>query len=85
MPHPENAKPWMPDTAEAIARNETKSQDEPVRAKGKPATRSDCATEPSFVRQVWGNTGTPVTAAEAKDRRDRTNPSSDRVIVLQMR
>jgi len=37
------------------------------------------------VRQAWGNTGTPVTAAEVKDRRDRTNPSSDRVIVLQMR
>lgn len=45
----------------------------------------DVAAVASFVRQAWGNTGTPVTAAEVKDLRDRTNPSSDRVIVLQMR
>lgn len=43
---------------------------------------ADLAT---FVRSSWGNTGGPVTAAEVADLRDRTNPFSDRVILLQMR
>lgn len=43
---------------------------------------ADIAT---FVRKSWGNTGGAVTAEEVRDLRDRTNPFSDRVILLQMR
>jgi hypothetical protein len=39
----------------------------------------------TFIRQAWGNTGSAVTAAEVRTLRDRTDPTSDEVIVLQMR
>jgi mono/diheme cytochrome c family protein len=39
----------------------------------------------TFVRTSWGNKGGPVKADAVKDLRDRTNPASSNVIVLQMR
>lgn len=39
----------------------------------------------SFVRSSWGNTGGPVTPEQVKDLRERTDPFSDHVIILQMR
>ena len=39
----------------------------------------------SFVRTSWGNTGGVVKPAEVKALRDRTNPASSDVIILQMR
>ncbi|WP_290686629.1 MULTISPECIES: c-type cytochrome [unclassified Haematobacter] len=48
-------------------------------------TDREVAELATFVRGAWGNTGGPVTAAEVADLRDRTDPSSDRVILLQMR
>jgi mono/diheme cytochrome c family protein len=45
----------------------------------------DIADLATFVRKSWGNTGGAVTVEEVRDLRDRTNPFSDRVILLQMR
>ena len=39
----------------------------------------------SFVRKAWGNNGAPVTAQKVGELRERTDPTSDRVILLQMR
>ncbi|WP_144640254.1 cytochrome c [Bordetella genomosp. 13] len=39
----------------------------------------------SFVRTSWGNTGGAVSQADVKALRDRTDPASSEVIVLQMR
>ena len=39
----------------------------------------------TFVRTSWGNTGSAVTAEQIKDLRERTDPFSDHVIILQMR
>jgi mono/diheme cytochrome c family protein len=39
----------------------------------------------SYVRTAWGNQGGAVAAKDVKDLRDKTNPSSSNVIVLQMR
>ncbi|KUZ34886.1 c-type cytochrome [Burkholderia territorii] len=39
----------------------------------------------TFVRTSWGNRGGAVNADEVKHLRDRTNPASSNVIVLQMR
>lgn len=39
----------------------------------------------SFVRSSWGNRGGPVKPSDVKKLRDRTNPVSSDVIVLQMR
>jgi mono/diheme cytochrome c family protein len=39
----------------------------------------------SFVRSSWGNRGGAVTPDEVKTLRERTNPASSNVIVLQMR
>ncbi|WP_321793784.1 cytochrome c [Burkholderia pyrrocinia] len=39
----------------------------------------------TFVRTSWGNRGGAVNAEEVKHLRDRTNPASSNVIVLQMR
>jgi mono/diheme cytochrome c family protein len=46
---------------------------------------AEIAAVTSFVRSAWGNTGGPVDAAAVRDLRERTDPASDRVIVLQMR
>lgn len=43
---------------------------------------SDIAT---YIRASWGNDAPPVRAAEVKALREHTDPSSDHVIVLQMR
>ena len=43
---------------------------------------ADIAT---FIRAEWGNNAGPVTAAEVAALREHTDPSSDKVIVLQMR
>ncbi|GLQ11161.1 cytochrome c [Devosia yakushimensis] len=43
---------------------------------------ADIAT---FIRGSWGNDAPPVTAAEVAAMREHTDPSSDEVIVLQMR
>lgn len=43
---------------------------------------ADVAT---YIRASWGNDAPPVTAAEVKALREHTDPSSDHVIVLQMR
>ncbi len=48
-------------------------------------TDQEIADLATFVRSSWGNTGGAVTAGEVADLRDRTNPFSDRVILLQMR
>lgn len=39
----------------------------------------------SFVRSSWGNKGGPVTPQDVKALRERTNPASSNVIILQMR
>lgn len=39
----------------------------------------------SFIRTSWGNQGGNVTAPEVKALRERTNPASSNVIILQMR
>ncbi|CAM3721103.1 Alcohol dehydrogenase [Bordetella sputigena] len=39
----------------------------------------------TFVRTSWGNKGGPIKPDAVKDLRDRTNPASSNVIVLQMR
>lgn len=39
----------------------------------------------SFVRTSWGNQGGEVKAQEVKDLREKTNPASSNVIILQMR
>ena len=39
----------------------------------------------SFVRSSWGNKGAPVTEAQVRALRDKTDPMSDEVIVLKMR
>ena len=46
---------------------------------------SDIAGVLTYIRASWGNTGTPVAAAQVKAIRDRTNPASAYPIVLQMR
>lgn len=43
---------------------------------------ADVAT---YIRTSWGNDAPPVTATEVRALRDHTDPSSDHVIVLQMR
>jgi mono/diheme cytochrome c family protein len=50
-----------------------------------PLTDAEVAEVVTFIRQAWGNTGSAVTAAEVRTLRDRTDPTSDEVIVLQMR
>ena len=39
----------------------------------------------TYIRASWGNNAPAVTAAEVKALRERTDPSTDHVIVLQMR
>ncbi len=39
----------------------------------------------SFMRKGWGHAAGAVTAAEVKKLRDRTNPTSDEVVILRMR
>ncbi len=39
----------------------------------------------TFVRKAWGNQGGAVSVDAVKDLRDRTNPASSNVIILQMR
>ncbi|WP_265332335.1 hypothetical protein [Serratia odorifera] len=39
----------------------------------------------SFVRTSWGNHGGAVQEAEVKQLRERTDPASSNVIILQMR
>ena len=39
----------------------------------------------SFVRWSWGNKGGPVAPSDVKTLRERTNPASTNVIILQMR
>jgi mono/diheme cytochrome c family protein len=39
----------------------------------------------TFVRTSWGNTGGTVKPEEVKALRERTNPASSDVIILQMR
>lgn len=39
----------------------------------------------SFVRGAWGNRAAPVSAAEVRTLRERTNPASSEVIILKMR
>jgi mono/diheme cytochrome c family protein len=50
-----------------------------------PLTDKEIAEIATFVRASWGNHGSAVTAEEVRDLRERTDPSSDRVIVLKMR
>jgi alcohol dehydrogenase (quinone), cytochrome c subunit len=39
----------------------------------------------SFIRSGWGNVAPPVTATAVADLREKTDPTSDRVIILKMR
>ncbi|MDF7661886.1 cytochrome c [Erwiniaceae bacterium L1_54_6] len=39
----------------------------------------------SFIRSSWGNTGAPVSEKDVHDLRQRTDPASSDVIILQMR
>ncbi|MDE1188151.1 MAG: cytochrome c [Pantoea sp.] len=39
----------------------------------------------SFIRSSWGNTGVPVSEKDVHDLRQRTDPASSDVIILQMR
>lgn len=39
----------------------------------------------SFIRTSWGNTGAPVKPEKVKDLREKTDPASSNVIILQMR
>lgn len=39
----------------------------------------------SFIRSSWGNSGTPVKEETVKNLRERTDPASSNVIILQMR
>ena len=39
----------------------------------------------TFIRSGWGNHAPPVTAQEVTDLRSRTDPASDRVVILKMR
>lgn len=48
-------------------------------------TDREIADIATFVRTSWGNTGGAVTPDEVRELRERTDPFSDRVIVLQMR
>ncbi|MRX48953.1 c-type cytochrome [Paracoccus sp. S-4012] len=48
-------------------------------------TDREIADLATFVRTSWGNTGDAVTPEEVRELRERTDPFSDRVIVLQMR
>lgn len=50
-----------------------------------PLSDQDIADVLTFIRSAWGNDAGPVTAGEVADLRERTNPMSDEVIVLQMR
>lgn len=50
-----------------------------------PLTDAEVAEVVSFIRQAWGNGGSAVTTEQVSTLRDRTDPMSDEVIVLQMR
>jgi alcohol dehydrogenase (quinone), cytochrome c subunit len=45
----------------------------------------DVADVITFIRNGWGNGATPVTAAQIAKLRKKTDPASDRVIILKMR
>ncbi|MBE9604318.1 cytochrome c [Acetobacteraceae bacterium H6797] len=45
----------------------------------------EVADELTFVRSAWGNKASAVTPEQVRDLRERTNPASSDVIILQMR
>jgi len=50
-----------------------------------PLSDREIADVLTFVRSAWGNDASAVTPEQVADLRERTDPMSDRVIVLQMR